>query len=114
MAAVLLPMLSTVASAAGGKVALKVYDPRAERWTPPITPIQPRLSTLDGKKIAIINNTKPGADYIRPYIEKVVKEKFPKAETKEFVISYNAYPAKRDDLKAVEDWADAVIGLLGD
>jgi hypothetical protein len=114
MAALLILLFSTAASAAVGKVELKVYDPRAELWAPPVTPIQPRLATLDGKKIALLNNTKPGADFIRPHIEKVLKEKFPKAEIREFVISYNAYPSKRDDMKVVKDWADAVIGLLGD
>ncbi len=110
-AALLIPALSARPAAA---VELKVYDPRAELWSPVSKPIQARLSTLDGKKIAIINNTKPGADYIRPYVEKVLKEKFPKAEIKEFVISYNAYPKKNEDLKAVAAWADGVVGLLGD
>ena len=105
-------LAGTSVQAAG--VTLKVLDPRAERWTPPAKPIQPRLSTLDGKKIAIINNTKPGAAYIKPYIEKVLKEKFPNVEFKEYMISYNAYPNKSSDLKEVAAWADGVIGMLGD
>jgi hypothetical protein len=104
-----LPVLAQAAD-----VEIKVYDPRAERWRPASHTLQARLSTLDGKKIAVINNTKPGADYISPYVQKIIKEKFPKAEIKEFVISYNAYPAKAEDLKAVATWADGVIGLLGD
>ena len=111
-AAMLVSALPVLAAAAD--VELKVYDPRAELWTPPLTPIHARLSTLAGKKIAIINNTKPGADYIRPHVVEVLKEKFPDAEIKEFIISYNAYPKKSEDLKAVAAWADGVIGLLGD
>jgi hypothetical protein len=111
-AALLVPALPVLAAAAD--VELRVYDPRAERWTPPSNPIQPRLSTLNGKKIALINNTKPGADYIDPFVEKVLKEKFPEVEIKVFVISYNAYPTKAEDLRAVAEWADGVVGTLGD
>lgn len=107
-------LLIAAAPAWAAGVTLKVLDPRAERWSPPATPIQPRLSTLDGKKIAIVNNTKPGADYIQPFIEKVLKEKFPGVVFKEFKLSYNAYPNKANDLKEIAAWADAVVGMLGD
>ncbi len=101
-------------SHASPEVTLTVLDPRAQRWAPEARPIQPRLKTLAGKKIAIVNNTKPGASYIRPHIIEVLKEKYPDIEFKEFVISYNAYPKKTEDLKAVSIWADAVVGMLGD
>lgn len=106
----MMPMVSH----ASAEVSIKVLDPRAQRWAPEARPIQPRLATLAGKKIAIVNNTKPGAAYIRPYIIEVLKEKYPDIEFKEFVISYNMYPKKSEDLKAVAVWADAVIGMLGD
>jgi hypothetical protein len=105
-------LAGTSVHAAG--VSLKVLDPRAERWSPPAKPIQPRLSTLDGKKIAIMNNTKPGAAYLQPFIEKVLKEKYPNIEFKEFKISYNAYPNKTNELKEIAGWADGVIAMLGD
>lgn len=105
-------LTGTAVHAAG--VTLKVLDPRAERWSPPAKPIQPRLSTLNGKKIAIMNNTKPGAAYIQPFIEKVLKEKYPSVEFKEYKISYNAYPNKNNELKEIASWADGVIGMLGD
>ena len=93
---------------------LKVYDPRAALSAPLLQPLHPRLSTLNEKKIAIINNTKPGANYIRPYVEKVIKEKFPTVEFKEFIISYKSYPKKAEDIKAAVEWADCVIGMMGD
>jgi hypothetical protein len=105
---------SAPADAAESKAVLKVLDPRAELYSEPARPISPRLSTLDGKKIAILNNTKPGANTFRPHLEAVLKAKYPTVEFKEFVVSYNDYPKKAEDLKAVAQWADGVIGMLGD
>jgi len=97
-----------------GQVELKVLDPRAELMSAPATPINPRLATLSGKKIGIINNTKPGADSFQPYVLQVLKESYPNIAFKVWNISYNSYPNKAKDLKAVAQWSDGVIGLLGD
>ena len=95
-------------------VKLEILDPRSELFTPPVTPVSPRLGTLAGKRIGVLNNTKPGADSFLPYLQKAIKEAFPTVEFKTFAISYNAYPGKEKDLKALADWSDGVIGLLGD
>lgn len=99
---------------AWGRVELTVLDPRAELASAPATPINPRLAALTGKKIGIINNTKPGADSFQPYLLQVLKESYPNIEFKVWNISYNTYPNKTKDLKAVAAWSDGVIGLLGD
>ena len=93
---------------------MRVLDPRGEIFTPPAKPIAVRLKTLVGKKIGILSNTKPGADAFQPYLEKALKEGIPKIEFKTFVISYNAYPGKEKELRALAEWSDGVIGLLGD
>ena len=95
-------------------VKLEILDPRSELFTPPLTSVSPRLSTLAGKKIGFLNNTKPGADSFLPYLQKAIKDAFPTVEFKTFAISYNAYPGKEKDLKALAEWSDGVIGLLGD
>lgn len=99
---------------AAGQVTLQVLDPRAELMSTPAAPINPRLKTLEGKKIGILNNTKPGADYFQPYIMQVLKETYPTVEFKAWNISYNEYPNKANELKALAAWSDGVIGLLGD
>ena len=106
------PMLSNATES--GAVTLKILDPVAQRYVPVSRHINKRLDTLAGKKIAIVNNTKPGADYLKPHVEKVLKEKYPDIEFKEFRVSYNMYPKKKDDLKKVSEWADAAIHMLGD
>lgn len=99
---------------AASKVQLTVLDPRGELFSTPAMSINTRLKTLEGKKIGILNNTKPGADYFLPYLMQVLKESYSTIEFKEWKISYNEYPNKANDLKALAAWSDAVIGLLGD
>lgn len=96
------------------QVTLQVLDPRAELLSAPAVPINARLKTLEGKKIGILNNTKPGADYFQPYVMQVLKESYPKIEFKAWNVSYNDYPNKAAELKALAAWSDGVIGLLGD
>jgi hypothetical protein len=99
---------------AAGTVSIKVLDPRGELFSTPASPINARLKTLEGKKIGILNNTKPGADYFLPYLMQVLKESYPTIEFKVWNISYNLYPNKARDLKELAAWSDGVIGLLGD
>jgi len=93
---------------------IKVLDPRGELYSAPAMPINARLKTLDGKKIGILNNTKPGADSFLPYLLQALKEVYPTIEFKTWTIPYNVYPNKANDLKALAAWSDGVIGLLGD
>lgn len=96
------------------EVKLEVLDPRGELYTPPVQPINPRLKSLAGKKIGIMNNGKPGADAFQPHLERALKAVAPGVQLRTWGIAYNVYPDKAKDLKAMADWSDAVIGLLGD
>ena len=100
--------------AVASTVELKVLDPRGELFTNPSVPINARLKNLGGKKIGILNNTKPGADDFAPALMQVLKETYPDIQFKMWVIPYNEYPNKADDLKALAAWSDAVIGMMGD
>jgi hypothetical protein len=101
-------------NAAASNVELKVLDPRAELFTNPSVPINPRLKSLEGKKIGILNNSKPGADDFAPALMQVLKETYPGIQFKMWVIPYNEYPNKANDLKALAEWSDAVVGMMGD
>lgn len=103
-----------VSADAAPLVKLKVLDPRAEISTPPPVPISARLSSLSGKKIGILNNTKEGARAFQPYLEKMLKEVEPTVELKTWTIPYNDYATKEKDLQEIAKWSDAVIGFIGD
>lgn len=105
-------MLSDVPAAA--QVILNILSPRGDIFVPPVTPISARLSSLAGKKIGILNNSKAGADAFQPYLEKALKEAIPDLQFRTWGIPFNVYPGKDKDLKAMAEWSDAVIGILGD
>jgi hypothetical protein len=96
------------------QVTLNILSPRGEIFAPPIKPISARLSSLEGKKIGILNNSKAGANALQPYLEEALKQAIPKIELRTWGIPFNVYPDKEKDLKALADWSDAVIGILGD
>jgi len=104
----------TCSSYAATEAQIKVLDPRGELYSAPAMPINVRLQTLTGKKIGILNNTKPGADSFLPFLLQALKEAYPTIEFKTWTIPYNVYPNKANDLKALAAWSDGVIGLLGD
>ncbi len=102
------------AAAAQDEVVLKVLDPRAQFWGPQAQKLCPRLDTLDGKKIALVNNGKAGGDHmIGPMLE-VLSARYPKTEFKKFKVSFFDYAKKEEDMKAVAEWADGVVEMLGD
>jgi hypothetical protein len=114
MLAAILALVCTASAYAASTVELKVLDPRAELFTSPSVPISARLRTLDGKKIGILKNSKPGGDDFAPALMQVLKEVYPTIEFKLWSIPYNEYPNKDNDLKALAACSDAVIGMLGD
>jgi hypothetical protein len=106
--------LGAATVAAATQARLEVLDPRAEFSTPPPVPITVRLSSLAGKKVGILNNTKEGARVFQPYLEKLLKEAEPTLELKSWTVPYNDYAGKEKDLEQIAKWSDAVIGLIGD
>ncbi len=95
-------------------MTLRILSPRGEVFVPSETPITARLSSLAGKKIGILNNSKEGANKFQPHLEKALKDAVPGIQLRSWGIPFNAYPGKDKDLKALADWGDGVIVILGD
>jgi hypothetical protein len=95
-------------------VTLKVLNPRAE--VQEFSPVSqsPRLHSLDGKKIGLINNAKLGANILHAQLEKVLLKIIPSVQLKTWTISHVAFENKEKGLQEVAKASDGVILFLGD
>jgi hypothetical protein len=62
---------------AAAQVTLDVLNPRGEVPPPPVMGIRPRLNDLSGKKIALCENGKMGANVFFDAVEQLLKQKYP-------------------------------------
>ena len=99
---------------AADPVRLTVLNPRAEIKGPEPIPVSPRLHTLEGKRIGLINNSKAGADLLQPELEKNLKAVAPTARLKSYSISYLGFEGKDRALREAAQNSDGIILLLGD
>jgi predicted GTPase len=67
------------AGAAEATTTIEVMNPRGEIPPPPTVGITPRVKSLDGKKIVLVDNGKFGADNFLNVLAKMLKEKYPAA-----------------------------------
>jgi len=67
------------AGTARAQVTLEVMNPRGEVPPPPTVGISPRVSSLDGKKIVLVDNGKFGADNFLEVVGKMLKARYPTA-----------------------------------
>ncbi len=96
----------------------EVLSPWAMADPIPLYGLTPRLDGLDAKKIGLLQNNKRAAPRILSVAERLLKEKFPKAqiskfESRSFSVS-SLEPARKGEF---EDWlkeVDAVIAAVGD
>jgi hypothetical protein len=68
-----------IAGTAAAQVTLEVMNPRGEIPPPKTLGISPRGSSLDGKKIVLVDNGKYGASNFLDALSDKIKEKYPKA-----------------------------------
>jgi hypothetical protein len=73
-----------VSAPAEEEEVLEVLNPFAERAEPVVDPA-PRLDTLEGKTIGLINTDKPGSNYFLNAVEDLLEEKYPTVKFKYFV-----------------------------
>ena len=64
---------------ASTQVKLTVLNPRGDSAPPLPTGLRPRLASLDGKRIALLENGKQGAKEFMDALEELLKQRYPKA-----------------------------------
>jgi hypothetical protein len=62
---------------ASAAVTLEVLNPLGEVIPPPTSGISPRLTDLNGKTVALMDNWKTGAVYLQDRFEELLKKKYP-------------------------------------
>jgi hypothetical protein len=104
----------TVNAHAESQVTLTVMNPRADLQGPTPIPLAPRLRTLEGQRIGLINNTKENATLLQPELEKALQEMLPSAKLKSWSISYRPFENKNRALEEPAKDSDGIILLFGD
>jgi hypothetical protein len=98
--------------------AYEVLSPWAEADPIPLKGLAPRLDKLDGRKIGLLCNSKRAAPHILNATERLLKEKFPKAQISRFEgRSFSVSSLEPDRRTEFEGWlkgVDAVIAAVGD
>ncbi len=99
---------------AGSQITLTVMNPRADLQGPTPIPLAPRLRTLEGKRIGLVNNTKENATLLQPELEKALREMLPSAKLKSGSLSYRPFENKDRALEELAKNSDGIILLIGD
>lgn len=105
-------------SAVKSNAVYEVLNPWAEADPVPLQGLSHRLDDLSGKKIGLLCNNKRAAPVILDVAERLLKEKYPTAETSYFyarTFSVSSLEPERKD--EFDDWIkglDAVIASVGD
>ena len=66
-----------VAGTATAQVTVEVMNPRGEIPPPPTRGISPRVSSLEGKRIVLVDKGKFGADNFLYVVAQLIKQKYP-------------------------------------
>ena len=95
-------------------ITLNVLNPRGDIKVAK-TSTSTRLSSLDGKKIGILENNKPGALMLLPFLVEGIKNRVSDVDIRVWKIPRHwSDEEKKPLLKGISEYADAVIGLMGE
>jgi len=96
----------------------EVLSPWSEADPIPLQGLSPRVDGLAGKKIGLLCNNKRAAPVILDVAERLLKEKYPTAETSYFhARTFSVSSLELDRKDEFDDWLkglDAVIASVGD
>lgn len=105
-------------SADNPSTTYEVLSPWSEADPLPLQGLSPRVDDLAGKKIGMLCNNKRAAPIILDVAERLLKEKYPTAETSYFYArTFSVSSLEQDRKEEFDDWLkglDAVIASVGD
>ena len=96
-------------------VTLKILNPRGEIMPNIEVQSSPRLESLPGKSIAILNNTKAGGETLLPFFKNALQKRYRDLKLKEYTVHFAAsLEEKEPKIKKIAEENDAVIAMMGD
>ena len=93
------------------KVELDVLNPRGDIEAVPVTAPNPRIADLNGKRIGLYWNSKPGLDNFYKVFEELLKKKYPAATTSWL---QGAFLIRDDDAENWQKDIDTFVYGVGD
>ena len=92
---------------------IELLDPRVETKARPITYVD-RPRSLEGKRVALIENTKFNSDKLLVKIGDLLKEEYGVAEWRLYHKHNASVPAHPEIIAEIETSADVVVAGIGD
>ena len=97
------------------KVKVKVLNPRGKASKVNQIPVSVAPSTLSGKRIGILNNTKSGGEVLLPYIQEALEREVSGIEFHAWKVpAALSHDKKEPRLKEIARYSDFVVALMGD
>lgn len=87
---------------------IRLYDPTAEPRTIPVA-LAPRLTSLAGKRIGILDNTKANAGTLMLAVAKILQERYGAGE----IVKRDKPVARPPSAEALEALAQCDLALVG-
>jgi hypothetical protein len=95
-------------------VSFEVLNPRGDITPPPVFGLSPRVDDLNGKKIALVDSRKAGADLFLDAVEELLKRRFPEVLIVRFRKPQGVIVFTPEFYPTVADGCDAFIWATGD
>jgi hypothetical protein len=92
---------------------MEILDPTTEAVTQTIA-YAPRPTALEGKRVALIQNTKFNSDRLLGKIGDIMKAEYGVAEWRMYNKHNASVPAHPEIVAEMEAWADLVVAGIGD
>ena len=94
---------------------LRVLSPRGEIENTSEASASKRLHSLEGRRIGILNNGKPGGEMLLPYLEDALKKQIQDVRLRTWLVPLaDPTSVKEPLLHEIAGYADGVVVLIGD